>query len=179
MAEYSESHITGRTTTMNADAKMGVIQQNVESTDTSITRTTNGDLAFGVPICIRARINATADGTVNVAVFDGDCPEKYAIVHAEYIMRDHREGGTPAHTLQLFHGDGAASESFNAITGQIDVDAAANGVVDTPYRFDTFTDAYDTIDVGESLRIQLIVGGTTDAEYAYCEVYLVLLPVRT
>lgn len=173
---YTEAQKTGRTTTVNADAVMGVLQQNAESTDSALARTT-GLLQYGVPIVVRTTHSTAADGTVSVSVFSKNSPVKYAIVDALYYMRSHRTGGTPAHTIKMEHGDGAASESFNDITDTADCDAAASGTVDQPYRFGTVSDAYDTISAGESLKVTLVVAGTTTTGTTLCDVYIVLLPV--
>jgi len=179
MAGYSESHKTGRTTTQNADAVMGVIQQNAESTDSSLTRV-DADLQFGVPILVRATIKeAAADGAHEAPIFAKNCPEKYHIADAWYIMRSHRtSAGTITHTIKLEHGDGAASESFNDITDAADCDAAAEGVVDQPYRWGTVSDAYDTISAGESLKATCTIGGTSNDGTTLVDVYVLLMPVR-
>jgi hypothetical protein len=167
-----QDYTVGRTVEHNQDATMGVIQQNADSTSGSMTaRTASDHVQYGVPITVVATATLAADGTDTVLVFNANCPAKYRIIDAIYYMRSHRTGGTPAHTLKLTNGT-------NDITDTADVDAAASGTVNQPYRFGTIDDAYDTIDVDETLDLDLVVSGTTTGGTALCEVVITLLPVK-
>lgn len=156
---------------MDADAVMGVLQQNATSTDSSIGRATTLDVAFGVPIVASIVLGLAADGTVNGKIFDANCPVKYRVVDATYIMRSHRSGGTPVHTLQLFNGTDAISDAA-------DVDAAASGTVDQPYKFGTLSDAFEDIAVAGTLEAKLVLTGTTDTGATLCDCIVTLLPVK-
>ena len=117
--------------------------------------TPNPLLVFGPVAC-----QATADGTVNTAVLNKNCPWPIKIISAWYNPHTLRTGGTPAHTVKLQRGDGAATETFADITDAKSV----QGTVDTVLTPTTVDDAQHIIRAGESIRAVLVVSGTTTGQ---------------
>jgi hypothetical protein len=125
----------------------------------------NGKTSFGTPFIIESVINAeeTGGATLNYAVFDGNSPFKFKVLLAWGVVLD-ETGTMAADTVQLFQGDGAASESFTAITEAID----CNVDDDDLFGLVAGTAQYDqdaaVIDENESLRIQLALANSSNHE---------------
>ena len=168
------SMASGRKHKLDGDNKIGLITQDPTHTKSAGTWTTSGDAQYGAVQQSSILLTAAADGTVNAAIFNKDCPHKIRILDATIFPRTLRTGGTPDHKVRLFKGDGAASEAFTAITDDKDCDVAA----DTQTKFTTFDDAQTIIEADKSLRATLVVGGTTTTGTALFEVIVLWTRVK-
>lgn len=174
MARFTDSK-HGRKVTVEQDPGLGVLVQEAQSTESTSTWSANEDKQIGQPVLISMKAVAAADGTVNVDITKPTLLESYRIVDAWFVVRAKRTGGTPDHKIRLFKGDGTASESFTAISDQVDVDAVT---VDAPTRFGTLDDAQSLLESGKSLRAQLIVAGTTTGATGNVDFHVMVVPSR-
>lgn len=175
MADKGTTSVTGVTTDQTPDTATGVIHQRAASTRGTQTFTADGDKNFGIPILMSGNFTVTADGTTNIELMSKNSPQKYQVVDAWYFVRTLRTGGAPDHKVRVFQGDGATSEVFAGISDDADVDGAT---LDAPTRFATLDDANHIIDVNESLRLTLVVAGTTTGGTALIDVHVLLVPIK-
>lgn len=125
----------------------------------------NGKTSFGTPFIIESVINAeeTGGATLNYAVFDGNCPFKFKVLLAWGVVLD-ETGTMGADTVQLFQGDGAASESFTAITDAISCNVDDDDLFGLVAGTSQFDQDAAVIDENESLRIQLALANSSNHE---------------
>lgn len=169
--------IAGRTSEVKQEVPTGLLVQDPTSTQGSSTFNADGDVQFGTPIFMSSYHKLSADGASTVLILNKPTLNfKYRIVRAWAVVRTLRTGGTPDHKIDLKKGDGAASESFNAIATQLDVETASLAA-DTVSDF-ILTDAQNVIESGKSLQAVLTVAGSTDTGTAEVEVCVLAVPVR-
>ena len=124
---------------------------------------------------IRIVSTVTADGTVNTDTWNKAFPYKSARVASAWCrVISKRTGGTPANTIKLQRGDGAATEVFTDLTATVDTDAATAG---DRKDFTAVVDAQATFSRGNTLRIVHVVGGTTTTGSDVVEVFVEFVKV--
>lgn len=108
-------------------------------------------------LLVSDRLTLAADGTATQVFYNKNAPGPFRIVDAWAIGHTLRTGGTPDHDFFVDRGDGAESETFAACaTADIDT-ASTDGVTHAA----TLDDAQQIINTNESIRVRLVVGGTT------------------
>lgn len=154
-----------------------VVQKATTNAKNTATFNADGDVMVGEVLHLASYHKLAADGTSTVLILNKPTlDQKYRIVRAWAVVRAKRTGGTPDHKINLKKGDGAASESFNAIATELDVETATLAA-DTVSDF-ILTDAQNVIESGKSLQATLTVGGVTDTGTAEVEVHVQCVPVR-
>lgn len=150
--------------------KTGLLTQDPQFTKASNSWLTNdGDkiVASGLGLELFCGTHKlAADGTSTITYVNKDATHRRRVVAAWGYMRTLRSGGTPAHTLNIVHGDGATSETTTNM-GTVDADVTADTLT-----FLTNVDAVNLIDVGDSLYSTLVVGGTTTTGTALADIYI-------
>ena len=115
----------------------------------------------------------SSDGYINykldasdttVSIWSKNAPYKFRVVDAYVVMHG---AGAASDAVKIERGDGAASETFNDITDDLDVSSAGDTDI---LRFGELDDAQWEVDRDESLRI-------TSTSGALCEVFIKIVPV--
>lgn len=124
-------------------------------------------------ILMSDRLTLAADGTAEQTFYSKNAPGPFRIIEAWCIGHTLRTGGSPDHDFTVQRGDGAASETFaTCAAGDIDT-ASTDGVT----RAATVDDAQWNINTNESIKVQLVVGGTTTTGTASATIFVRCLAI--
>ena len=179
----SESTIPGMEVTHSQErTSSGLLTQGGLGTRSTDTFSADDDQQFGTLQVWRVKCKATADQAYDAAaaitnVFGSTKvarDSKYRIVGVRTTVRSKRTGGVPDHGVKVQAGDGAASEAFADVVATVDLDA---DVVNLPIER-ALVPAETLLLTGESLRVQLLVAGSTNAGTAEVDVDILAIPVK-
>lgn len=165
---------SGKDFEFSGDLKTGLLTQNPQYGPSTNTWSADGDKEYGTPILFRGLHRLTADGTTTITFLNKSNPFKLRVLRVGITPRTLRTGGTVDCKINVFNGDGAASESRTALITEIDLDADTLDVI----QYGVITDAQELIAVGGSLISETVISGSSTTGTYLCDVLIECLRVK-